>query len=201
MSIAIAQKKGAKVAVIVNDVLTTFSAAPYKVYKVSAPSPQIPAANVLLFSGSGAYTSSAFTVATTVIIQMGDRNGYYATGTAPVIPEAAGLESVQGTPGTLNATGTLTAALLLTGIVTSSTAAAVAATLDTGTAMDAALDSAAINEAFFWSAINTGGANAFTVTASSGHTIVGAGAVALSTSGRFMTRRTAAATWVTYRLS
>jgi hypothetical protein len=155
----------------------------------------------LLFSGSGSYLSSAFSAAATVIIQMGDRNGFYATGGSPVIPEAVGLETTQAAPGTLNATGTLTAALMLSGIVTSSTAAAVTATVDTGAAMDAAVDSAAINDAFFWSAINTGGTNAFTVTASTGHTLVGSGAVAANGSGRFETRRTAAATWVTYRLS
>jgi hypothetical protein len=70
--------------------------------------------------------------------------------------------------------------------VTSSTAAAVTATLDTGTAMDLVLDSAGISDAFMWSAINTGGSNAFTVTAATGHTIVGAGAVAASSSGRFL---------------
>lgn len=203
MSIAIAQKKGVSISVIANDKLAVFSAAPFKVFQVSAPSANIPATKTLLFSGSGSYASAVLssTQATQVIIQMGDRNGFYATGTAPAIPEAAGLESTQAAPGTLNATGTLTCALILSGIVTSSTAAAVTATLDTGTAMDAALDSAGIGDAVFWSAINTGGANAFTVTASSGHTIVGAGAVAASTSGRFLSRRTAAATWVTYRLS
>lgn len=201
MSIAIAQSKGAKFTIASGDKLAVFSISPYKVYQTAAPSPNIPPVRTLLFSGSGAYLSSAFSAATPLIIQMGDRNGFYATGGSPVIPEAAAVESTLGTPGTLNATGTLTAALMLTSLVTSSTAAAVAATLDTGAAMDAALDSAAVGDAFFWSAINTGGSNAFTVTASSGHTIVGSGVVALSTSGRFLTTRTAAATWVTYRLS
>lgn len=123
--------------------------------------------------------------------------------TVPAINDGGMMHGVQGTPGTLNATGTLTAALLQTGIVTSSTAAAVTATLDTGTAMDAAFigeSALAIGESIDWSAINTGGANAFTVTAAAGHTIVGAGAVAASTSGRFRTVKTAAATYVTYRL-
>jgi hypothetical protein len=66
--------------------------------------------------------------------------------------------------------------------------------------MDAA-NTFAIGDVFFWSAINTGATNAFTVTAAaSGHTVVGAGAVALSTSGRFMTRKSAAATFITYRV-
>lgn len=108
---------------------------------------------------------------------------------------------VQGTPGTLNATGTLTAALIASKIVTSTTAAAVTATVDTGTAMDTALSgTVAIGEAIDWSVINTG-PNTFTVTAASGHTIVGAGAVATATSGSFRSKRTAANTWVTYCLA
>jgi hypothetical protein len=201
MSVAIAQKKGVKIVVPASDKLAVYSPAPYTISQVSQASPNVPAVESLLFSGSGSYLSgSAFSAATTVIIRMSDRNGWYATGGSPVIPEANNLNVMLGNPGTLNATGTLTAALILGGIVTSTTAAAVTATLDTGSAMDTALDSAGINESFEWTAINTGGANAFTVTASTGHTIVGAGAVAASTSGSFRTRRTAAATWVTYRL-
>lgn len=203
MSLSLAPKKGVSLTVIANDKLSAYSASPYKIYQLSQGSPNVPSVKSLLFSGSGAYNSAVLSssVGTSVIIQGGERPVYYATGTAPAIPEALGLENVQGTPGTLNATGTLTCALILSGIVTSSTAAAVVATVDTGTAMDAALDSAAINDAVFWSAINTGGSNAFTVTAASGHTLVGSGVVALSTSARFLSRRTAAATWVTYRLS
>lgn len=104
----------------------------------------------------------------------------------------------QGAPGALNATGALTAALILGGIVTSTTAAAVTATLPTGTVMDAAVN-IEVGDAIEWTAINTG-SNAFTVTAADDHTVVGAGAVAAGTSGRFLTRRTAANTFVTYRV-
>lgn len=115
-----------------------------------------------------------------------------STGTGAVIRP-------QGAPGALNATGALTAALILGGLVTSTTAAAVTATLPTGAVMDAAVK-IEIGDAIEWSAINTG-SNAFTVTAAaSGHTVVGAGAVAANTSGRFLTRKTAADTFVTYRL-
>jgi len=125
--------------------------------------------------------------------------GYYDYGAQPFVRDLVG-KFLQPTPGTLNATGTLTAALIGTGIVTSTTAAAVTATLDTGAVMDAA-GVWAIGDSFEWSAVNTGGANAFTVTASSNHTITGAGAVAASSSGRFSTRKTAAGTFVTTRLS
>ena len=120
--------------------------------------------------------------------------------TALAADDGGVVVKTQGTPGTLNATGTLTAALLSTGIVTSTTAAAVAATLDTGTAMDTALAAdVAIGDCFDWAAIATG-ANAFTVTASTGHTIVGSGVVATGTTKQFRSKRAAAATWVTYNL-
>lgn len=125
--------------------------------------------------------------------------------TAVTQDDAGSQLLVQGAPGALNATGTLTAALILTGIVTSSAAAAVVATVDTGTAMDTALaDTVAIGEAFDWSAINTHATNAFTVTAAADHTLVGSGVVDTDAvgggSGRFRSKRTAANTWVTYRI-
>ena len=141
----------------------------------------------------GSYASGA-----TIRINAGAAPVLYQVGTAPVVTELKG-QRLQGTPGVLNATGTLTAAMILAGIVTSTTAAAVTATLDTGTILDAAGEFA-IGDSFDWSAVNTGGANAFTVTAAAGHTIVGAGAVAASTSGLFRTRKTAANTFVTYRI-
>lgn len=141
----------------------------------------------------GAYASGA-----TIVIEAGPSGAEYSVGTAPETDTV--LQSgIQGAPGALDATGTLTAALISGRIVTSSTAAAVTATLDTGAITDAALDMA-IGDSFDWAAINTGGANAFTVTASAGHTIVGAGAVAASSSGLFRTRKTAADTFVTYRI-
>lgn len=113
---------------------------------------------------------------------------------------------VQGDPSTLNTTGTLTAAVLAAGIVTSTAASAVVATLDTGTAMDTYFAAEmGINEAFEWAAINTHATNAFTVTASSGHTLVGSGIIdgdlaGSDSSSTFRTRRVAANSWVTYRI-
>jgi len=111
---------------------------------------------------------------------------------------------LQGAPVAVDATATLTIADLLAGIITSTTAAAVAGTVPTGTLTDGGFtgdNALAVGEGFAWSVINTGGANAFTVTAGTDHTLVGAGAVAASTSGRFFTRKTAANTFVTYRLA
>lgn len=120
--------------------------------------------------------------------------------TTPFQNDAGATFGVQGAPGTLNATGTLTAALLSSGIVTSSTAAAVTATVDTGTAMQTALPDMQIGDSMTVSIINTG-PNTFTYTAASGHTLVGAGAVATATSAKFLVRKTAANTFISYRIS
>jgi hypothetical protein len=161
-------------------------------YANAAPTEEV------LFLGRGAFTSAVFASGANIILSGGDGTPlYYSVGTDAVITERNLV--AQGDPGTLNATGTLTDSLITGGLVTSTTVGAVVATLDTGAIMDAA-GTFAINDAFFWSVINTG-PNTFTVTAAaSGHTVVGAGAVATATSGRFMTRKTAANTFVTYRI-
>jgi hypothetical protein len=117
-----------------------------------------------------------------------------------VSPQVQGLldSQIQATPVAVNVTGAVSAIAMLGGIVTSTTAAAVAGTIPTGTVMDASSEFA-INDSFDWSVIATG-ANAFTVTAATGHTIVGTAAVATTTSGLFRTRKTAANTFVTYRI-
>jgi hypothetical protein len=135
----------------------------------------------------------------TITIQAGASQVAYAVGVSPVVSNSGKYQS-QGAPGVLNATGTLTAAMILSGIVTSSTAAGTVATLDTGAIMDAASDFA-IGDSFDWSVINTG-PSTFTVTAAaSGHTIVGVGAVLTLISAVWRTRKTAADTFVSYRLS
>ena len=56
------------------------------------------------------------------------------------------------------------------------------------------------NMAFEWSVINTG-SGLCTIGAGTDHTIVGGATVVAGDSGRFASRRTAANTFVTYRLS
>lgn len=141
----------------------------------------------------GAYASGA-----TLVIEAGADGALYQVGVAPVVA-ARKISPLQDTPGVLNATGALTAAMMLSGIVTSTTAAAVAGTVPTGTVLDAA-GQFEIGDSFDWSVIATG-ANAFTVTAATDHTLVGTAVVATLTSGRFRTRKTAANTFVTYRIS
>lgn len=139
----------------------------------------------------GAYASGA-----TIIIEAGASPVFYEVGVAPTVPESS--FGTQGTPVAVDVTGAVSATAMLGGIITSTTAAAVAGTIPTGTVMDAASEFA-VNDSFDWSVIATG-ANAFTVTAAAGHTIVGNAVVATVTSGLFRTRKTAANTFVTYRI-
>jgi hypothetical protein len=150
---------------------------------------------------SGQSVFGPYTNGTTIVIENKTlQYVYYEVGTAPTVQQGRLATFQQVAPGTLNATGTLTGELCLTGIVTSTTAAAVTATLDTGAALDVK-STWNVNDAFMWSVINTGATNAFTVAAAaSGHTLVGSGAVSASSSGLFMTRKTASATFVTYRI-
>lgn len=198
MSIALPYGGSALVNVPNGARIAVFSLAPYSVSLITRPT-DLNGTEVLLFNGAGVYTSPTYANGATIAINGGgDSDLFYSVGTAATVVDT--LLTIQPTPGVLNATGTLTSALIQSGIVTSTTAAAVTATLDTGAVMELS-GSFAVNDCFFWSVINTG-PNAFTVTqAASGHTVVGAGAVATGTSGRFMTRKTAVDTFVTYRLS
>lgn len=141
----------------------------------------------------GPYTGGA-----TIVIDAGAAPVFYDVGVAPQTDERL-LTFVQADPVAVNVTGAVSAAAIMGGLVTSTTAAAVAGTIPTGVVMEAA-STFAVNDSLDWSVIATG-ANAFTVTAALGHTIVGTAVVATATSGRFRTRKTAADTFVTYRIS
>ena len=139
-----------------------------------------------------------FASGATIIIDGGPANTLYDVGVTPVVQSIFATQ-FQPTPGTLNGSGGLSTTSILTGIVTSTTAAAVTGTLPTGTVMDQS-NSISIGDSFDWSVIATG-ANAFTVGASAGHTVVGNAVVATVTSGLFRTVKTAANTFITYRMS
>lgn len=105
------------------------------------------------------------------------------------------------TPTALTATGTLTEAQLENFIITCNSATAVTLTLPTGALMDAGLLMGAepVDTAIPWCLINIGSASgAVTIAAGTGHTIVGNPVVAINTSMQFVTRKTAANTFVTY---
>lgn len=149
-------------------------------------------------SGNEITVYGPFTAGATVQIEAGATAVLYNAGVSPTIPELAGVRGdVSATA--VDVTGAVTAAAILGGIVTSSTAAAVAGTVPTGTVMAAATE-LAVGDGIEWCVINTGAANAFTVTAATDHTIVGVAAVAALTSGRFLTVQATAGVFVTYRV-
>lgn len=154
----------------------------------------------------GAYASGA-----TIVIEAGAAEVLYQVGSAPVVLEEYDRQ-LQGAPTAETGAATLTIAELLTGIVTmtQSTGGNVNLTLPTGALTDAGLEMS-IGESFDWSVINLSAAAADTVTvaAGTGHTVVGVMVVqaAHATTGglygnaaRFRTRKTAADTFVTYRI-
>ena len=119
----------------------------------------------------------------------------------------------QPAPTAKTTAATLTIAELLTGIITgvpTATGATIAYTLPTGTLIDAGV-TMAVDDSFDWVLINSAlaAADTITVTANTGHTIVGGPIVQslhVSTGGitgysaAFRTRKTAADTFVTYRI-
>jgi len=157
-----------------------------------------PAGSVQGVVNNGQTVFGPFASGATIVIEAGAAVVRYQTGVAPVVTSQYASQ-IQAAPVAVDVTGAVSATALLGGLVTSSTAAAVAGTIPTGTVMEAASEFA-VNDSFDWSVINTG-ANTFTVTAASGHTIVGTATVATVTSGQFRTRKTALNTFVSYRIS
>lgn len=140
--------------------------------------------------------------------------GSGAAGTDGVIRLNGLVVSKQAAPATATTAATLTVAQLLNGIIEATpTAGATAYTLPTGTLLDAALHAdVGADEGFAWSIINLGADadDIITVGAGTDHTVVGIMAVASAhsstgltygSSARFFTRRTAANTFVTYRIA
>jgi hypothetical protein len=109
----------------------------------------------------------------------------------------------QPAPTALTATATLTVAQIITQIITGTSATPATFTLPTGTLMDGGVNAAmAANMGIDWSVINLGSATgAITMAGGTGHTYVGNAVIAIVTSARFRTRKTAAATYITYRIA
>jgi hypothetical protein len=137
------------------------------------------------------------------------RWNFYAAGNAPNyfagdVRTNTVVTARTGTPVNSNITATAAASSLLDGIRTGTPAANITLTLPTGTAMDAEFQELQTNQSFEWSLINLAGAT-FTITVllNTGHTVAGNGnmVVAAATSGRFLTRKTAANTFTTYRIA
>jgi copper(I)-binding protein len=133
-----------------------------------------------------------------------NRWNFYAEGTAPnyfagdirtntVVTQAT-------VPTNSNTAATFTVSSLLSGIRTGTPTASVSMTLPTGANMDAAFTSLQNNQSFEWSYINLATAtHTVTMLANTTHTVVGNMVVQPNTSARFITRKTAANTFITYR--
>jgi len=164
------------------------------------------------------FTANTFTalsgssIATNTIVETTTANGVAVDS---VLLHDGRMWQAQPNPTAETGVATITVADILTRIVTitHTTGSTVALTLDTGTAMDAG-DPAALgtDAGIEWSILNLSAAAAdtATLTAASGHSIVGNPIVQsehVSTGGiygnsaRFLSRRTAANTWITYRIA
>lgn len=179
--------------------LSAFSKSSAKIYKKALYPNQAPSTTLFkVLAADEKYASAAVSAATTFVIEAGASEVLVNYGTDATVVERRAYQD-QPAPVALNATGALTAAAVASGIVTSTTAAAVTGTLPTGTVLDAAFNMD-IGESIDFSVIATG-ANAFTVAVDTGVTAVGTLVVATVTSGLFRLRKTAAETYIIYRLS
>jgi len=125
----------------------------------------------------------------------------YAVGVSPVITDDGNWQ-LQGAPGDVADGGSMiaTAANVLTGIVTATPTTTRSIQLPTGANLDLATEWA-IGQAFDFSVI-TLAAFALTITVNTGVTIVGSAATAATSgaSARFRLRKTAADTFIVYRI-
>jgi hypothetical protein len=148
------------------------------------------------------YVSAAFTNATSVTIQAGASGANYAVGVAPVITDDGNWQ-LQGAPADIADGGSMiaTAANVLTGIVTSTITQNRNLQLPTGANLDLATEWA-IGEGFDVTFM-TLGAFVLTITVNTGVTIVGSAATAATAGSvaRFRLRKTAADTFIAYRIS
>lgn len=156
----------------------------------------------------GTYTGGA----TILIEAAGGLPVYYEVGTDPVVKQGRLDNGSQTTPTAKTTAVTLTSAELLTALITGTHAAGAtqAYTLPTGALLDAA-STFDVDEYFDWSLINLSAATADTITLTAGatHTIVGNPIVQSANaatggiygnSAHWRTRKTAASTFVTYRI-
>jgi hypothetical protein len=147
------------------------------------------------------YVSPAFTNATIVTIQAGASGAFYSTGTAPTIGNDGNWQS-QPAPANIADGGSMvmTAAELLTSIVTATPTTGRNIQLPTAADLEAATVFA-VNDSFDFSLI-TLAAFALTITVNTGVTIVGSAATGAGSgaAARFRIRKTAANTFVVYRI-
>ncbi|UOF77220.1 tail fiber protein [Caudoviricetes sp.] len=160
---------------------------------------------------NGTATYGTYTGGATIILDNTKNHPvFYDVGTAPVVTERLS-KAYQPAPATATNTATLTVSDVLAGLVVGTPTAAATYTLPTGTLLDAAA-TFEVGDSFDWTIVNAATTAAYIITLAAGtdHTIVGSVDVAANhattgglygSAGRFRTRKTAANTFITYRLS
>jgi len=132
-----------------------------------------------------------------LVLNDGPYDCFVEVGTAPLSKDFRRATGRCGSSIALDVSGDITFAMMAAEAITSA-AATVQADLPTGAVLDAASEWV-VGEGITWG-VNKTGANTLTVTASTGHTLVGSGAVATTTSAMFRTVKTAPNTFVTTRV-
>jgi len=105
---------------------------------------------------------------------------------------------LQGSPATVSAAGTLTAAQLLTGLIVASGTPGTQ-TLPTVALLEVALPNVKVDSGFDFNLVNTAGSTA-TVAAGTGWSTSGTLTAATATSAAFRARKTGDGTWTLYRI-
>jgi len=113
------------------------------------------------------------------------------------------LLDTQGAPATATTTATLTAADITNGLIVASPGTSAASyTLPTATLLEAVVNNAKVDSAFEFGIVNLGtSSGALTIVAGTGWTLVGSATVAITSSARFIARKTATGAWTLYRVS
>jgi hypothetical protein len=200
----------ARVIVPAGDRIATYSREAINVYRIVGAPNQAEKLDLLQeVARDTEYRSAVFATGATLIIEAGEAEALYALGVTAVITENIGRRA-QPTPTAMTVTANITPAGLLSGLIIGTHAAGATQTytLPAGATLDAAFE-IDVDESIDWALINASAAAPDTITvaqAGADHTIVGA-AVVVSANGApantamYRTRKTAADTFVTYRMA
>jgi hypothetical protein len=142
-------------------------------------------------------TFGPFASESTIYIDTGSLPAIYSVAVSPVLSQLI-AERIQRAPTAIDANAGIRIASMAQGIITSNSLLGVTGTLPTGTIVDAMSDFR-MDASFDWH-VATQGLGGFTIAAASGHTIVGSATIGGNDAGIFRTRKTAANTFVTYRI-
>lgn len=201
MSNSIAYANGsAQVTLTAGQSIALYSLAQAQVFELVGY-PNYPVQEDLEATFSGYEILGPYANGATLVLSPGSSDLLYSIGTSPVVSGVA----YQGAPVAQNATVQLDASDILGGLITNTHATGASDDFDLPNGVDVdAASQLAIDEYFDWSVINLSAGAGDVVTVQVGvattHTLVGSGVVAISSSALFRTRKTAADTFVSYRI-